>query len=302
VAWKLAGTDQYTVWNLDSTGHYVSSSFGVASGSNSVVQSFETVFQQDINGDSTTGLATTVIETAGSTDLAQVASSYFLYAAGSSSGPQVMFNGAPIMVGQYGGSWALVGGELVSGGYEAAWKLTGTDQYVIWSLDSGGNYLSSTGAVSGAAWALQSHESSLHQDLNGDGTTGPVTTIIETAGATDLARVADTYFLFAAGSASGPQLSFNGMPLTMDQFGSNWTLIGGERVGSGYVVAWKNSAADEYAVWNLDGGGHYVSSSFGVASGSNAALQALETSFQQDLNGDGTVGPAPVPASDGWHL
>jgi serralysin len=34
VAWKVTGADQYTVWNTDSSGHYLSDTVGVVSGSN----------------------------------------------------------------------------------------------------------------------------------------------------------------------------------------------------------------------------------------------------------------------------
>ena len=60
--------------------------------------------------------------------------------------------------------------------------------------------------------------------------------------------------------------------------------------------------ADKYTVWNTDSSGNYLSSVFDVASGSSAALQSLETSFHQDLNGDGSIGLPPQssdqPASE----
>ena len=44
-------------------------------------------------------------------------------------------------------------------------------------------------------------------------------------------------------------------------------------------------------MWDTDGNGNYVSSPVGAVSGDSYALEALEPSFQQDLNGDGTIGP-----------
>jgi serralysin len=32
VAWRVVGTDQYTVWNVDSSGNFVSNTMGVLSG------------------------------------------------------------------------------------------------------------------------------------------------------------------------------------------------------------------------------------------------------------------------------
>lgn len=68
VAWKVSGTDQYFVWNVDNSGNFVSNLTGVVSGSSSTLESLETVFHQDLNGDGTTGIPaapTHVIETSG---------------------------------------------------------------------------------------------------------------------------------------------------------------------------------------------------------------------------------------------
>ena len=48
----------------------------------------------------------------------------------------------------------------------------GTDHYTVWNTDSNGNYLSNIGHVSGTSAALESLETSFHQDLNGDGVIG----------------------------------------------------------------------------------------------------------------------------------
>ena len=80
-----------------------------------------------------------------------------------------------------------------------------------------------------------------------------------------------------------------------DQFGGHWVPIGAEQTASGYEVAWKVTGADQYTVWYTDNSGNYVSSAFDVASGTSAALQSFETSFQQDLNGDGSIGLPPPP-------
>jgi hypothetical protein len=65
--------------------------------------------------------------------------------------------------------------------------------------------------------------------------------------------------------------------------------IGAEQTASGYDVAWKVPGADQYTVWSTDNSGNYVSNVVGVVSGSSAALQSLETTFHQDLNGDGVI-------------
>jgi serralysin len=110
------------------------------------LQSLETSFHQDLNGDGVVGPHTTVIEAQGSTSLVQVANDYFLYPVGGSSGPHLSFNGAPVTVGQMT-PWMPIAAEKTASGYEVAWKLTGADQYTVWNTDSSGHYLSDTVAV-----------------------------------------------------------------------------------------------------------------------------------------------------------
>jgi serralysin len=70
VALKLVGADQYTVWYLDNSGNYLSSPIATASGESSQLESIETSFQYDLNGDGIVGLPPPrVIATAGPTTL-----------------------------------------------------------------------------------------------------------------------------------------------------------------------------------------------------------------------------------------
>jgi hypothetical protein len=77
------------------------------------------------------------------------------------------------------------------------------------------------------------------------------------------------------------------------EFGG-WTPISAEQTASGYEVAWKVTGADAYTVWNTDSNGNFLSDTIGIVSGSSAALKSLETSFHQNLNGDGVIGVPPT--------
>jgi hypothetical protein len=57
------------------------------------------------------------------------------------------------------------------------------------------------------------------------------------------------------------------------------------------------TGADQYTVWNTDSNGNLVSNNIGIVSGTSAALESLEPSFHQDLNGDGVIGVPPVSAT-----
>ena len=143
-----------------------------------------------------------------------MADNYFLYPVGGSSGPQLRFGGAAVTTGEFG-AWTPVGAEQTASGYQVAWKFGSADQYVVWTTDVSGNYLSQSAVVSGHSLALESLEAGFQQDLNNDLTTGIVTTVIESHGSTSLVQVADNYFLYPAGGSSGPELSAFGAPVVL---------------------------------------------------------------------------------------
>ena len=231
-----------------------------------------------------------MIEAFGSTSLVAVGSNYFLYPVGGSSGPELQYNGAAVVAGQFG-AWAPIGAEQTASGYEVAWKVTGADQYTVWNTNSSGIQTSKSAVVSGASTVLKSFETSFHQDLNGDGVIGLniPNTVIEAFGSTSLVAVGSNYFLYPVGGSSGPELQDNGAAVVAGQFGG-WAPIGAEQTASGYEVAWKVTGADQYTVWNTNSSGNYISN-IGNVSGTSTALETFETSFHQDLNGDGTIGP-----------
>src|SRR5260370_12901844 len=55
--------------------------------------------------------------------------------------------------------------------------------------------------------------------------------------------------------------------------------------------------SDQYTVWNTDSNGNFLSN-IGVVSGGSYAFQSLETSFHQDLNGDGSIDRPPPTVID----
>ena len=307
VAWKVPGVDQYSVWVTDNNGNYLSNTLTSVSGTSAALQSIETSFHQDLNGDGTIGPpapppppAQTVIEGFGSTSLTEVGTHFYLYGS-DGTGPSLKYQGADYVAGQFG-QVAPIGAEQTASGYEVAWKVPGADQYSVWVTDNNGNYLSNTlTSVSETSAALQSIETSFHQDLNGDGTIGPpapppppAQTVIESFGSTSLTEVGTNFYLYGSGG-TGPSLKYQGADYVAGQFGQV-APIGAEQTASGYEVAWKVPGVDQYSVWVTDNNGNYLSNTLTSVSGTSAALQSIETSFHQDLNGDGTIGPpAPPP-------
>jgi hypothetical protein len=137
---------------------------------------------------------------------------------------------------------------------------------------------------------LESTESSFQQDLNGDGVISSpgASTVVEAFGSTSLTEIGAKFYLDNS-SGAGPSLKYQGADYVAGQFGQ-WAPIGAEQTASGYEVAWKLTGADTYTVWNTDSNGNYVSNVLDSVPGTNATLVSIESSFQQDLNGDGLIG------------
>ena len=296
VALRATGTQSFSIWNTDSNGNYISNG-PVLLGTSVALESLENSFHQDLNGDGVMGLPanTHVIESFGVTSLVQVGNNYYLEDTNTGLGP-VLKVGAPVVVGQFN-PWTFIGAEQTSTGYEVALRATGTQSFSIWNTDSNGNYISNGPTLLGTSVALESLENSFHQDLNGDGVVGlpPNTHIIESAGSTSLVQLGTNYYLEDSNTGFGPVLKAGGVPVVVGQF-NPWTVVGAEQTATGYEVALRFTGTQYFSIWATDSNGNYVSNG-PVLLGDSAALQTLETSFRQDLNGDGFVGvPSPAPA------
>ena len=240
-------------------------------------------------------MSLTTIEFSGTTGLLTDGTFYYLQIG---AGPLVELsnNGAPVTVGAYGG-WAPIAAQQTSTGYEVAWKLAGADQYGVWNVDSSGNFLSDAigGNVSGTSATLESLETSFNTDLNGDGVIGvppppppPSATVIESNGSMSLLTDGTDYLLEPNGGTA-VKLSNGGSAIVVGQFGG-WTAVAAAQTATGYEVALKQAGTGQYAIWNTDSTGAYVSTALASASGSSALLESFEASFNFDLNGDGTIG------------
>jgi hypothetical protein len=289
VAWKESGQDLYSVWNADSNGNYLSNAVSSVAGNNAALESIETTFHQDLNGDSVIGIPpSTTIESSGSTSLVLQGSDYFLDPVSGGTGPTVKYGGTVVVASA--GGWSPIGAEAISSGYEIAWKESGQDLYSVWNADTNGNYVSNAiSSVSGSSPAFEAIETSFQQDLNGDGTIGLPAGVIESSGSTSLVLSGANYFLDPVSGGTGPTVKYGGTAIVAG--GGNWSPIGAEAISGGYEIAWKLAGQDAYIAWNLDTNGNFASGNpMGEVTASSTALESLETSFHQDLNGDGTIG------------
>ena len=293
VAWKQPNTSQYLIWTTDSSGNYISYSTPV-SGNDTSLRSAELRFQQDLNGDGVIGIpaSAATIELFGSTHLTQIGNQYYLYN-NVGSGPAAEGDG------HASGGRAERRMDADRGGADGN-RIRGRpgssrtpDQYLIWTTDSSGNYISYSTPVSGNDTSLRSAELRFQQDLNGDGVIGiPASAAtIESFGSTDLTQIGNQYYLYN-NVGSGPVLKVTGTPVVVGQNGA-WMPIAAEQTATGYEVAWKQPNTSQYLIWTTDSSGNYISYSTPV-SGNDSSLRSAELRFQQDLNGDGVIG---IPTS-----
>jgi serralysin len=174
----------------------------------------------------------------------------------------------------------------VSGGYRVAWS--SGSQWSVWTADSNANFQSSMAAMSAGDPTLRSYETTFQHDLNGDGTIGVKTTVIESAGATSLVQVTNNYFFYPHGGSSGPEMTYGGAPLTEGQF-AGWTPLAVEFIQSAsqYSLAWKSGSQIKFM--NTDSNGKYLAETTPIST-SDPQIGGYENFFQQDLNGNGLVG------------
>src|SRR5262249_12613435 len=150
---------------------------------------------------------------------------------------------ANTLYGEFG-NWTPIGAMRTANGYEIALENSGTGQYTVWTTDSNGNYTGDPiGVVSGNSYALESLEPAFNEDLNGDGVIGR-----NVYGTTSLVESGGNYFLYAAGTTSGPELKYAGSAVTDGEF-AGWAPIGAVQTASGYDVAWKDASSGLYTVW-----------------------------------------------------
>ena len=102
--------------------------------------------------------------------------------------------------------------------------------------------------------------------------------MIESSGTASL-LTDGTYYYLRTGAGPAVYLSYGGAPVTAGEFGA-WTFIAAQQTATGYEVALKNGSADQYAVWDTDASGNFVSGPISNVSGTNAALEVDRDQFQ----------------------
>jgi ELWxxDGT repeat protein len=274
--WRHSGSGQTARWDLNSSGAYSSGYLLSAS----QLISEEASLNLDVNGDGYTSGPTTL----GGVNLGSTSLGYALR--NPSGAPiQVTYPGGSASTSNPGGGWAAVAAAGTSGGYSIYWRNSGSGQVARWDLNGSGAY--QTGALLSDSQVVAS-ETSLSTDLNADAIIGPPFTSLESQGnATLLRRNSDGMAVVQVGSTHYAVSSPFGLG-TGDST-TTWQMLAAETVAGKNQIAWRNNSGNFLHVWSLDAGWNWQSSAGNINPFSPEAL-ALETSFQNDFNGNGVIG------------
>ena len=197
------------------------------------------------------------IETAGTTTLSLDSNGKYL-AKNSTSSINLKYNGNDFKPTTFAG-WSIVGAEIVGTDVNQMWKSTG-GQFWYSTNTNNGNIITN----------VVRKEFEFQQDFNGNGQIGG----IENAGTTTLSLNSAGKYT-ATNSNTTIDLIYNGSNFGPTTF-AGWSIIGAEIVGSDVKQVWKNGSQYWYSTNTSTGN-------------SVADISTYESSFEQDLNGDGVI-------------
>jgi Tryptophan-rich Synechocystis species C-terminal domain len=247
------------------------------------------------NGTTVTSAQPITIATNGLTTLASLGNpngANDTYIVENTSGSVIEFltyNGSPVTVDEFG-TWTPVAAKQTGTGYEVVLS-NGANDYVVWNLNSSGAFTGgAAGVESTDVAALEANfAEGNHGEFLGSSTPPATPSTIASNSTTTLASIGSFFELNPAGGGTGPLLEYQGKFVTTGQFGVGWAPVGAVQTGTGYEVAWANTSANEYTIWNAGSNGDYTNSATGILSSANSTqageLEALEANFGENFAG-----------------
>jgi Ca2+-binding RTX toxin-like protein len=257
---EIAGTDVKQVWK-NGTQFWYSTNTNTGNGVTNIITK-ESEFQQDFNGDGQIG----GIEIAGTTTLSLNSSGNYVANNGTAT-INLKYNGNDFKPTTFAG-WSIVGAEIVGSDVNQIWKSTSGQLWYSTNTNTGNSI---TNAVR--------KEVEFQQDFNGDGQIGG----IENAGTTTLSLNSAGKYV-ATNSTTTIDLLYNGSNFGPTTF-AGWSIVGAEIVGSDVKQVWKNGSQYWYS----------TNTSIG---NSVADVNSYESTFEQDLNGDGFIARIGTSGAD----
>ena len=160
------------------------------------------------------------------------------------------------------------------------------------TADGSGAWSFTTGTLAGGTQSFTAKA----MDAAGNVSAASAALTVTISAQAKVSKVRNHYYVST--SKTDPILTYAGAPVVTDQTAGRRSARC--RRQRGMRLSGRLTGADQYTVWNTDSNGNFVSDTLGVVSGTSYALESLETSFQQDLNGDGTIGLTTTVIEFGW--
>ncbi|MEI6829176.1 MAG: hypothetical protein WCK64_04895, partial [Synechococcaceae cyanobacterium ELA445] len=272
----LKNTDgSYAIWNLNGSGAQT----GGKLLSTAEFYAAESSLSNDLNADGSVGAPFSAIKSVGSVALGINGKGYALQM-GSANPIQITYAGINASPTSLAAGWSAIAGVANGTGFDVYLKNT-DGSYAIWNLNGSG---AQTGGKLLSTAEFYAAESSLINDLNGDGTVGSPFSAFKTVGSVGLGTNAKGYAL-QVGSGNPIQITYVGINASATSLGNGWSALAAAANGAGFDLYLKNIDGS-YAIWNLNGSGAQT----GGKLLSTTEFYAAESSLRNDLNGDGSVG------------
>jgi len=188
----------------------------------------------------------------------------------------------------------VLAAETVNGVNQVLWKNTAANRLHLWKLDGNWNWQSSSLWDEASSSIGQQLETEFEIDLDGNGTVAVASAAkIENNGAIELVKGLGNKYSAQSkvAGATSYAIKKDGNQIYQGIYGNDWSVLAAETVNGVNQVLWKNTAANRLHLWKLDGNWNWQSSSLWDEASSSIGQQ-LETEFEIDLDGNGTVAVA----------
>jgi ELWxxDGT repeat protein len=187
--------------------------------------------------------------------------------------------------------WTPLAAATAQGVNRLLWRYGPTGDLATWTFDSTWNPSSGTSPVSPTSPDSYGYEYWFDLDVNGDGIIGLINSTVATVGSVSLLRSHDGNRVSVAVNGSNPiELSWGGIPLSApDPRLPGWTALAAASLNTGNTVLWRHGPTGLLTTWNCDDAWNPITGGAFV-SGDAADADDLETSFEIDINHDGSIG------------
>jgi hypothetical protein len=307
--WRQSTSGLLASWSFDDAGNASGGTAPVPSSSDQAYR-FESSFAIDLNGDRSIGDPYTTIASSSGVALLRHGSSRQLAIRSDDVTLNLRWGDAPLLAADPRlTGWEAVAAARLNGGRSLLWRQSGSGNLATWSFDDAGNATGGTAPVAPASDDAASLEASFRLDANDDGPvfrngvfSGQPFPFLSSLSL--LPGSGNRWTVSSDGGITSQTLSWAGSPIAVgDTRLPGWTPVAAAVVDGVNSLLWTHDSLGLAAVWSFDSAWNATGGSPAVAIASTAARD-LETVFNNDLNGDRSIGSsfATIAAGNDFSL